>query len=133
MSGGSRYWCYHCYGLNARARGACTHCGRPIEIPDALSFEQRLVWTLGHPDGDRAVLAARLLGDRRAQIAAPALSRLIAESRDPFLAAQALQSLVAIEGIGPLRELLLELTDGQSVSLSRIARRALASTQQPAR
>jgi len=58
------YWCFYCYGVNAVDGGPCAHCGRPIESPAGLSYHERLIWALGHPDGDRAITAARTLGAR---------------------------------------------------------------------
>ncbi len=76
-------------------------------------------------DGDRAVLAARTLGDLRLREASPALAELIRQDRDPYLAAQALRSLIEIEGIEPLRPLLIELAGCDSFMVARIASRAL--------
>ena len=45
--------------VSPRASGPCVRCGRPVEGPPGLSYDDRLVWALGHPDGDRAVLAAQ--------------------------------------------------------------------------
>ncbi len=92
------YWCFHCYGVNPRPSGPCIHCGRPVEAPSDLSSEQRLIWTLGHPDGDRAVTAAQTLGRKRAAAALPALRQVVTEERDPYLAAEVLRSLIAIAG-----------------------------------
>jgi uncharacterized Rossmann fold enzyme len=39
-----------------------------VEGPPALSFDDQLVWALGHPDGDRAVLAAQTLGAGREEL-----------------------------------------------------------------
>jgi hypothetical protein len=61
------------------------------------------MWTLGHPDGDRAVMAARILGVRRSSDASPALRQAVTAGRDPYLAVEALRSLIAIDGVEPLR------------------------------
>lgn len=84
-----RHWCFHCYGINAAARGTCVHCGQAIEAPESLSFDERLIWALGHPDGDRAMLAAQTLGRRHAHAATPALRAVAERGADPFLAARA--------------------------------------------
>ncbi|MGO9974894.1 MAG: HEAT repeat domain-containing protein [Solirubrobacteraceae bacterium] len=120
-----RYWCFHCYGINASASGPCQHCGHPVQGPENLSHERRLIWALRHPDGERAVLAARTLGDLRVREASPALAALIRQDRDPYLAAQALRSLVEIEGIEQLRPLLIELAGCDSFMVARIASGAL--------
>ncbi len=53
------HWCYYCYVVNPGSTGPCIGCGRPVEGPSDLSYDDRLIWTLRHPDGDRAVLAAQ--------------------------------------------------------------------------
>lgn len=81
---GGVYWCYHCYGVNSLPAGTCVHCGRPIEEPGGLTQTTRLVWALGHPDGDRALVAARRLGLIRAREAVPALWESVRRSHDPY-------------------------------------------------
>ena len=119
------HWCFHCYGLNAEPVGRCRHCGREIAAPEDLSFEARLIWALGHPDGDRAMLAARTLGQRRVRSAIPHLRELAAHGADPFLAAQALRSLLAIEDTTVLRPLLDELASNGPFMVAEIAAAAL--------
>ncbi len=121
----SACWCFLCYGVNDRPRGACQHCGHPIEEPAGLSIEQRLIWTLRHPDGDRAVLAARALGTRRAREAVPRLRQLVTEGRDPYLGAEALRALIAIEGTAGLGVWLEQLAASGPVMVRRVAHEAL--------
>jgi hypothetical protein len=119
------YWCFHCYAVNRRATGACVRCGRPVAPPPGLSYDDRLVWTLGHPDGDRAILAAGALGVRRARSAMPALRRVVDNGTDPFLAAAALESAIAIADPGELDDWLQSLADADAFMVRRIARAAL--------
>jgi hypothetical protein len=58
------------------------------------------MWTLGHPDGDRTVIAARIIGSLRSRDASPALRQAVTAHRDPYLAVEALRSLIAIDGVG---------------------------------
>lgn len=120
------HWCFHCYSPNTQARGPCWKCGRPVEAPDWLTYEQRLIWALHHPDSDRAMTAARLLAGRGAHEATPTLIAIVREDRDPFLAARALASLVAIEGADTVRELLIEAAESGSFLLARMATNCLA-------
>ena len=55
----ANHWCHSCYGITPRSSGPCVRCGRPVEGPPGRSFDEQLVWALGHPDGDRAVVEAR--------------------------------------------------------------------------
>lgn len=120
------YWCHYCYAVNPRAAGSCIRCGQPVEGPPGRSFDDQLVWALGHPDGDRAVLAAQTLGVRRVQSALPALRRVVAEDRDPYLAVAALRSAIAIAGRDELRGWLEQLTQTDSFMVRGEAQRALA-------
>jgi hypothetical protein len=119
------YWCFHCYAVNRRATGACVRCGRPVAPSHGLAYDDQLVWALGHPDGDRAIVAAGVLGVRRARSAMPALRRVVDDGTDPFLAAAALQSAIAIADPGELDDWLQALADGDAFMVRRIARAAV--------
>jgi hypothetical protein len=120
------HWCYSCYAVNPRPGGACVRCGQPVEGPAGRSFDDQLVWALGHPDGDRAVMAAQTLGVRQVRAALPALQRAVDEDRDPYLAVAALRSAIAIAGREELRAWLEQLARSESFTLRDEAERALA-------
>jgi HEAT repeat protein len=120
------FWCFRCYALNEHATGPCDVCGQQVEPPADLSRVERLVWTLGHPDADRASLAAGILGRLRSRESIPALRAAVEAGEDVFLRAQALRSLIAIEGVEPLRPWLERLSRVPPVNVRDIARRALA-------
>lgn len=84
-----------------------------MEAPIGLSYVGGLIWALRHPDGDRALREAAQAG------------------ADIYLRAEALRSLIAIEGAAPLRPLLEELAHDAPFNVRDIARRALRN-QQPA-
>lgn len=96
-------WCFHCYAVNDHPRGPCAVCGEPVEPPPGLSWTDSLIWALRHPDGDRAVLAARTLGRLRARQSVPALRTAAEAGADVYLRAEALRSLITIEGADALR------------------------------
>jgi len=119
------YWCFHCYAVNDHANGPCDVCGQSVEAPARLSYTEGLIWALHHPDGDRAVVAAQTLGRLRAGQAVPAL-RAVSENRgDIYVRAAALRSVIEIEGSGPLRRWLEELSRSAPFNVRAIARRAL--------
>ncbi|HUA03218.1 MAG TPA: HEAT repeat domain-containing protein [Solirubrobacteraceae bacterium] len=120
------HWCYHCYALNPGPTGPCVRCRRPVDGPPDLSFDDRLIWALGHPDGDRAVMAAQTLGVRRVTSALPALRRAVEEDRDPYLAVAALRGAIAIAGPDQLRDWLEELAHSESFMVRDVAQRAIA-------
>jgi len=120
------FWCFHCYALNEHATGPCDVCGEPVERPANLSRVDSLVWTLSHPDADRASLAAGILGRMRARESIPALRAAVETGGDIFLRAQALRSLIAIEGVEPLRPWLERLSQVPPVIVRDVARQALA-------
>ena len=84
------------------------------------------MWALGHPDGDRAVLAAQTLGRRGVKSALPALQRVVDEDRDPYLAVAALRSAIAIAGREELRGWLEQLAQSESFMVREAAQRELA-------
>jgi hypothetical protein len=124
------YHCFQCYGANPVASGRCVHCGGEIAAPPGASYDERLAWTLHHPDPDRAITAARILGERRAGSAAGALRDVVREPPDPFLAAEALRSLVAIEGPSEIRPLLEQVAAAESFLPAQVAREALQSLEE---
>jgi hypothetical protein len=71
------------------------------------------------------MIAAEVLGRRRERSAVPSLRSLAIGFSDPYLAAQALESLVEIEGADASRDLLLELASSGPVQVRRVARSVL--------
>jgi hypothetical protein len=118
-------WCFHCYAVNPSSTGPCVRCGQPVGRPPGPSFEDQLTWALGHPDGDRAILAAQTLGANRVHAAVPALQRVVDEDRDPFLSVQAMRSAIAIAGREELRDWLERHAHGDSFMVSTLARSEL--------
>jgi len=121
------YWCFACYALNPHPCGACVRCGEPVEAPTDLSYDERLIWALGHPDGDRAVVAAQTLASRRTRRALPALRAAVEETRDPFLAVAALRGAITIVGTEELQDWLEQLADGGSFMVQAVAKQAIGS------
>jgi HEAT repeat protein len=119
------FWCFHCYAVNDHPCGPCRVCGRPIEAPAGLSWVDGLIWALGHPDGDRALLAAQTLGRLKARESVPALREAVEAGSDIYLQAEALRSLIAIEGTEPLRSWLDGLRKEAPFNVRAIAREAL--------
>jgi len=122
------FWCFRCYAINGHPNGPCDVCGEPVEAPPGLSWTGSLIWALRHPDGDRALLAARTLGRLRAQESVPALREAVKAGNDVYLRAAALRSLIAIEGAEPLRSWLGELSRVPPFTVRDVARRALEGT-----
>lgn len=124
------FWCFHCYAINDSPTGPCRACGKPIEAPAGLSHAESLIWALRHPDGDRAVLAARTLGRLRARESVPALRAAAETGKDIYLRAAALRSLITIEGAESLRPWLDELSRNGSFNVRDIARQALEASRE---
>jgi hypothetical protein len=119
------WFCFHCYARNPRATGPCQRCCNPIEPPHQVTYDERLIWALDHPLPGTAITAARVLGLRRPAAAADPLRDAVTRQRDPYLAAEALRSLVAIEGIDANRALLRELSANGPLVLRLVARAQL--------
>jgi hypothetical protein len=119
------FWCFHCYAVNDHPAGPCDVCGEPVEAPVGLSWTGGLIWALHHPDGDRAVVAAKILGRRRARESVPALRGAVEAGSDIYLRAAALRSVIEIEGVEALRGWLGELSRDGPFNVRAIARQAL--------
>jgi hypothetical protein len=122
------FWCFHCYAVNDHPAGPCDVCGGPIEAPAGLSWTGSLIWALHHPDGDRAVVAAKILGRLRVRESVPALREVVQAGSDIYLRAAALRSVVEIEGVESLRGWLDELSRDGPFNVRAIARQALNRT-----
>jgi HEAT repeats len=119
------FWCFHCYAVNSRPSGPCDVCGKPVEAPAGMSWVDNLIWTLHHPDGDRALIAAVTLGRLRARESVPALREVVEAGADIYLRAEALRSLIAIEGAERLSPWLDTLRRDAPFNVRDIARKAL--------
>jgi len=92
------FWCYHCYAPSDHPSGPCAARGKPVERPPGTSRMDILIWELGHPDPELAILAARALGRVKTHQSATALRMVVESGADISLRAEALLSLIAIEG-----------------------------------
>ncbi|MGO9882092.1 MAG: HEAT repeat domain-containing protein [Solirubrobacteraceae bacterium] len=124
MGEGTTHYCWRCYATNNEPAGRCRSCGGPIAQPATATWTDQLIWALGHPLPGRQMIAAQILGRRREIRAAEPLRELV-DKADPYLAAQALQSLVLIVGVPAIRDLLDRLARTGSPAVCRVAQRAL--------
>jgi hypothetical protein len=118
------YYCWRCYATNPVPVGRCRSCGGQIDQPATATWTDQLIWALGHPLPGTQMIAAQILGQRREIRAAEPLRALV-DSADPYLAAQALQSLVQIVGVTATRDLLDRLARTGSPAVRRVAQRSL--------
>jgi len=114
------FFCYHCYAASDHPVGAV--CGKPVEQPAGLSRLDILIWELGHPDTQ---LAARALGRVDAPESVAALRAVIESAADIGLRAEALLSLISLEG-PQARPWLEELSRAHPLPVGDCARQRLA-------
>lgn len=120
------YYCWFCYRHNDRACGPCARCGKEISPPPDADQTARLIWALHHPDSDVAMLSTRRLGQLGDRSAIPALRKCVVRTPDPYLAAEALRSLLVLSTPAAEKELLDRLARDGAVMLRNQARGALA-------
>jgi hypothetical protein len=123
------YWCFHCYAVNDHVDGPCDTCGQPVEAPVGLTYADGLIWALRHPDGDRAVLAAKTLGRLRVREAVPALQVAAEAGKDIYLREAALRSVLAIGGADAIWRWLNELSGSAPFNVRDVARQALLDAE----
>lgn len=92
------WFCPDCFTEVPDPRVHCPACGSDPSLVDSETFDQRLLRALHHRLHDRRILAARILGTRRATAAVPELIRIVEGDTDHQLAAEAVRSLAAIGG-----------------------------------
>ncbi len=111
--------CPACYSLNSWERTRCERCGSGLETP--RNFDAGLLWALDHPDTESAMLAARLLGERKTIQAIEPLGRLSRLRDDPYRAAAAVRALAAFAGHPAADACLDEARSHPSVIVRRAA------------
>ena len=119
------YYCWTCYGRNDKDGGVCEHCGHEISPPVTASTAQRLEWAIRHPDPDVAILATRRLSVEGDETSLPFIRAVIANPPDPYVAAEALRSLLALSDIDTERGLVERLAETGPLLLRHIASAAL--------
>jgi HEAT repeat protein len=120
------FYCWHCYGEVAARQQVCPRCGLSAEAPEGTDYTERLIWALHHPLPDRRLLAAQTLGPRGDTAAIAPLRELTADP-DPYVAAAALTSLVAVAGLRTNADLVHHLAAAGAAPVRAAARRLLAS------
>lgn len=120
------YFCWSCYGRNDHSSGPCAHCGLEISPPSDAGLTARLVWAMGHPDPDVAIMSTRRLAQLGDRSVVPTLREWVVQSSDPYLAAEALRSLLVLSTPAAEKELLDRLAADGPVLVRDQARQALA-------
>jgi len=128
MGRGPTHYCWHCYAANPVPVGRCAACGEAIEQPAGVTYSEQLIWALGHRLAGTQMIAAQVLGELREPAAEGPLRALVADA-DPFLAAQALRSLVSIVGVDGTRDLLEPLAESGPPAVMRVALHALGEVR----
>jgi len=114
-------FCWSCYTQNDRPTGPCRECGREIAAPEGTSFETKLIWALRHPLRERRMVAARVLGELHVAGAREPLRELATQVDDPYLAAAAVEALVALDGADVHADLLARLAHSGPAPARRVA------------
>ncbi len=104
------FYCPKCWGEMKENVDTCPHCGADIRrIWSTLSYEDKLIHALNHPEPTTVMRAAWLLGEKKVERAAPALISLIKRTKDLYIILEATRALGKI-GTPPCREALKALT-----------------------
>ncbi len=111
--------CPACYAINAWARATCERCGAPLQT--TRDFDAGLIWALDHPDTATAMLAARVLAERRQVQAIEPLARLARREGDPYRAAAAVRALRSFQGHSAADAAISEARRHPSVIVRRAA------------
>jgi hypothetical protein len=124
-----QWYCPDCFAEVVQQTGHCPRCGADLANP-AIDFEEQLIRALQHPLPDRRLLAAQVLGQRRARRAVPHLIGIVHQADDPYLVAEA---TVALARIGePAGLAVVDQMARQGPAVARAAARA-ALRGRPAR
>jgi broad specificity phosphatase PhoE len=90
-----QWYCPDCFAEVEQRTERCPRCAADL-TDGTFDFEEQLIRALRHPLPDRRLLAAEVLGRRRAHRAVPGLIAVVRESDDPYLVAEASVALARI-------------------------------------
>lgn len=119
------YYCWHCYARNDAGSGPCVRCGQEIAAPADASESECLIWAIRHPNPDVAIIATRRLADHPGAAVEQALHEAVQDPPDPYVAVEALRSLLSLSFTERERSLLQELARSGPVMLRALAKEAL--------
>jgi HEAT repeat protein len=114
------HFCPHCWREHPAASTTCPSCG--AQLAKRLPYREALELALACPEATTARRAAYLLGEIRDSASIPALTRAV-ETGDPYVAAEAIQSLAKIGGPEAMR-VVVAARDHRYVTVRASARNA---------
>jgi HEAT repeat protein len=85
-----------CSGFISTVKAGATPLPSDLTAADARPLAEKLCSALNHPEGETAVRAAWILGERRENQAVPALIRAVETATDGFVVESAVQALAKI-------------------------------------
>jgi HEAT repeat protein len=87
------FFCPICWNEVLARDRKCGHCGSDLNVADARPLVEKLCSALTHPEGDTAVRAAWILGERCEAGAVPDLIRAVETATDSFVVEAAVDAL----------------------------------------
>ncbi len=103
------FYCPNCWKEIPEETIRCPACGTDIpHFWSSLSYEDKLIHALGHPEPTTVIRAAWILGERKTTRAVPSLIHLIGRTKDPYIIREAARTLAKI-GTPPSRKALEQL------------------------
>jgi HEAT repeat protein len=87
------FYCPICWSEVSAQDQRCSHCGSDLNVADARPLVEKLCSALNHPEGETAIRAAWILGERRESEAVPDLIRAVETAADSFVIESAVEAL----------------------------------------
>jgi HEAT repeat protein len=87
------FYCPVCWHEVSAQDQQCSYCGSDLNAADARPLVEKLCSALNHPEGETAVRAAWILGERRETDAVPYLIRAVETAGDSFVVESAVEAL----------------------------------------
>jgi HEAT repeat protein len=112
-------YCPRCWKEVAWEAVRCEACGG--ELDDGVTFPEKLLRAIHHPEPTRACLAIEILGRLREPRAVEPLLALLATTHDPVMQAEAARSLGAIGDLCALPTLVDLLHNPEAPFMARCA------------
>ncbi len=92
------FFCPECWGEVTENQSHCPSCGNAYKDFSKVSYEDKLIAALSHPDQDRQVVAAQVLGYKQSIKALPHFEKILqTENKNYVLIKTILESLSIID------------------------------------
>jgi HEAT repeat protein len=91
------FYCTNCWKEIDKGARICPYCGSDLSKLDNVSFADKLIHALNHPEPETPIRAANILGQLKVKEAVPFLIKRLENEKDPFIIEAVVHALLNID------------------------------------